>query len=125
MIIGTGQQLTKVTVGNSSITAVSEVRNLVEFGSDSNMNFSVHITQTCKMASYFPHNIRRIRKSLTYESTHKLVHALVIGHLDYCNSLFYGLPANQINKLQRTQNAAARLLSNTSRFCHISPVMHV
>jgi hypothetical protein len=50
--------------------------------------------------------------------------ALVIGQLDYCNSLFYGLPANQINKLQRVQNAAARLVSNTPCFCHISPVMY-
>ena len=128
MIIGTRQQLTKVTiysltVGNSSITAVDKARNLgVWF--DSNMNFNVHITKTCNLFFYFLYNIRRIRKYLTYESTQKLVIALVIGHLDYCNSLFYGLPANQINKLQRVQNVAARLVSNTPCFCHISPVMY-
>lgn len=94
MIIGTRQQLTKVTiysltVGNSSITAVDKARNLgVWF--DSNMNFNVHITKTCSLFFYFLYNIRRIRKYLTYESTQKLVIALVIGHLDYCNSLFYG-----------------------------------
>ena len=88
------------------------------------MNFNVHITKTCNLAFYFLHNIRRIRKYLAHESTQKLVLALVIGHLDYCNSLFYGLPANQINKLQRVQNAAARLVSNIPRFCHISPVMY-
>jgi hypothetical protein len=69
MIIGTRQQLTKVTVdrlivGNSSITAVNKARNLgVWF--DSNMNFNVHITKTCNLAFYFLHNIRRIRKYLT------------------------------------------------------------
>jgi hypothetical protein len=47
----------------------------------------------CNLAFYFLHNIRRIRKYLTHESTQKLVLALVIGYLDYCNSLFYGLPA--------------------------------
>ena len=94
MIIGTRQQLTKVTiysltVGNSSITAVDKARNLgVWF--DSNMNFNVHITKTCNLFFYFLYNIRRIRKYLTYESTQKLVIALVIEHLDYCNSLFYG-----------------------------------
>ena len=49
--------------------------------------------------------------------------ALVIGRLDYCNSLLYGLPVCYINKLQRVQNAAARLISNTTLFDHISPVM--
>ena len=38
------------------------------------------------------------------------------NRLHYCNSLFYGLPNIHINKLQRVQNAAARLVSNVSRF---------
>ena len=52
-----------------------------------------------------------------------LILALVIGRLDYCNSLLYSLPDSYINKLQRVQNAAARLISNTTRFDHIFPVM--
>jgi hypothetical protein len=35
----------------------------------------------------------------------------------------YGLPAIHINTLQRAQNAAARLITNTPRFSHITPVM--
>ena len=49
--------------------------------------------------------------------------ALVIGCLNYCNSLLYGLPTSYINKLQRVQKAEARQGSNTMRFDHISPVM--
>ena len=30
-----------------------------------------------------------------------------------CNSLLYGLPRNNSNKLQRPQNVAARLVANT------------
>ena len=69
------------------------------------------------------YKIRRIRKYLSYKSAQTLILALVIGRLDYCNSVLYGLPASYIIKLQRVQNAAARLISKTTRFDHISPVM--
>ena len=46
-----------------------------------------------------------------------------MGKLDYCNSLLFGLPDKQIKMLQRVQNAAARLISYTPRFGHITPVL--
>ena len=36
--------------------------------------------------------------------------------VDHCNSLLCGLSRNNINKLQRVQNMAARLITNTPRF---------
>ena len=57
------------------------------------------------------------------DSNRCLVYTLVMGRVNYCNSLLYGLPRNNINKLQRLQNMAARLITNTLRFCHITPVL--
>ena len=43
------------------------------------------------------------------------------SHLDFCNRQVCGLPNNQLHKLQRIQNAAARLICNVGRFEHITP----
>ena len=37
--------------------------------------------------------------------------------------LLYGLPACQIQKLQRVQNSAACLVFEESKFCHITPLL--
>ena len=64
-----------------------------------------------------------IRRFLSEESTKALVHAFVTCRLDNCNSLLYGLPKNQIEKLQRVQNCAGRLVVNARRHDHITPVL--
>ena len=61
--------------------------------------------------------------SLTKDSTQTLVHAFITARIDYCNGLLYGLPAAHLNKLQRIQNNAARLVCSLSRFCHITPTL--
>jgi len=51
------------------------------------------------------------------------VRAFVISQLDYGNSLLVGLPNSQLERLQRVQNSAARLISGARRFDHITPIL--
>ena len=46
-----------------------------------------------------------------------------MSRLDYCNGLLYGTAAVHVKlgKLQRLQNAAARLVCTVSRYDHITP----
>ena len=46
------------------------------------------------------------------------------SHLDNCNALYFNLPSYLIAKLQKVQNAAARLVTGTSKYDHISPVLY-
>ena len=84
---------------------------------------STHISKLCGAAFNHLHNISRIRKFLSLAVTKTLVHAVVTWRLDYCNSLLYGIPASQLNKVQRVLNAAVRLVCRAPRYCHISPLM--
>ena len=44
------------------------------------------------------------------------------SRLDYCNSLFRGLSALDIRRLQCVQNSLARFVANTTKYSHITPV---
>jgi len=81
------------------------------------------VTAMCKLAFYHLHKISVIRKYLTFDAAQLLVHALITSKLDYCNSLLYGLPKHVTKQLQRVQNAAARIVSLSPKFCHITPVL--
>ena len=72
----------------------------------------------------FCYNTKRILKHLSLKSTETLIHAFVSSRLDYCNSLLYGLSQAQIDKIQRVQNAAARLIFKQPKFSHITPVSY-
>ncbi len=58
-----------------------------------------------------------------YSDAEKLVHAFMTSRLDYCNALLGGCPASSINKLQVVQNAAARVLTRSRKYDHITPIL--
>ena len=71
------------------------------------------VAQKCRSASFALHRIGKIRSFLDKQTAERLVHAFVMCHIDFCNSLLQGLPAGQIKRLQTIQNSAARLVSRT------------
>ena len=53
----------------------------------------------------------------------QLIHALITTRFDFCNSIMYNLPNNKIERVQRIQNQAARVLKRIPRRNHITPVL--
>ena len=68
-----------------------------------------------QLFTFFIIIIRRIKNYLSRENLLTLVHAFITSRLDNCNSLLYGVPKDQISKLQRVQNAAARLVMDVGK----------
>ena len=64
-----------------------------------------------------------IRKFLTLYACKAIVHALVCSRIDFYNCLYYGLPNTKIQRLQRIQNCAARLIFRKKKFDHITPYL--
>ena len=80
---------------------------------DANLSLKNHITHLSQSVRFQLHILGFIRKYLTKFAAEQLIHALVSSRSDFCNSLFCNLTQKEINRLQRLQNCAARLLTYT------------
>ncbi len=108
-----------VTVGDSIIYPADKVRNLgVVF--DKHLSMDDQVKSVYKQGFYHIKNLWRIRKFLNEEQTNVAAHAFITSKLDYGNGLLGGAPKFQINKMQLVQNAAARVVTKTGKYDHIS-----
>ena len=114
--------MSNVTFNGQALNNVKFVRNLGVVFNDT-MSLEQHVTSVCRKAFYNLYNISRIRKYLDFNSCQTVILALVISHLDQCNALFYNLPQYLLDKLQKVQNAAARVLARTPFRHHITPIL--
>ena len=83
---------------------------------DSNLNFKTHITKKCQAAMANFQQIKSILHLLDSTMCVNLCLSLYLSHLDYANSILYGLPDSTINKLQHVQNACAKLALRKGRY---------
>ena len=90
---------------------------------DSNLTFNEHVnTLTSSLISILC-QISRVRHLFSKSVLTTILNCLVFCKLFYCSTVWSGTFAYNINKLQLVQNFAARVLTNTKKFDHISPVL--
>ena len=87
------------------------------------MSMEKHINTNVKSGYFQIKNIWAVRQYLTEYATHTLVNSTVIPKIDYCNALLAECPKYLIKKLQRLQNAAARLVKRVKKRQHITPTL--
>src|SRR6218665_2251087 len=75
----------------------------------------------CRDCYYQLRQLRVISRALT--STATAVHAFVTSQLDYCSTLYIGLPAVRLGCLERVIHTVARLIGGIPRTGHVSAYM--
>ncbi len=108
-----------VTIGDSIISPADKVKNLGVFF-DKYLSMDDQVRSIYKSGFYHIKNLWRIRKFLNADQANIAAHAFITSKLDYGNALLAGAPKYQINKLQLVQNAAARVVTKTRKYDHIS-----
>jgi len=128
LLVGSKQQRTKilsssVTFQGNILSPSQTVRNLgVNF--DSDLTLTKHISSVCSSSYHVIRQLRQIRSSLDHKTSVLLANALVSSKLDFCNSLYYGLPQSSTHRLQLVQNSLARVVCpHIKRHDHISPTL--
>ena len=79
---------------------------------DSLLSFRSHIDSIVKTCNFHIRNLYMIKDLVNRKNLVTLVHSLIISKVDYCNSLFIGLPNVILKKVQSVLNRAARLIFN-------------
>ena len=111
-----------ITFQNIVVEPSLKVKNLGVI-MDYTLNMESQVNKITKSAYHQIKRISKIRHFLDINSTKTLVQSLVISRIDYCNALLVNVPKRITAKLQRVQNAAARLIFRRKRRCHITPVL--
>ena len=127
MISGSKQYLSKVLsdslyINGTSMPFLPQVKYL-GVTLDSSLTMQRYISDVCRSTFLALRRIATIRPFLSFQSTSILLHATVTSRLDYCNSALSGIPTDQLARLQRVQNSAARLLLKKRKRVHITPLL--
>ena len=82
-----------------------------------------HVRNICRSVCAELRRISSIRHLLTVNATKTLLSAFVLSKLDYCNSLLCGSPQFILDKLQRVQNSAARIVTKSRKCDCVQPLL--
>jgi len=90
---------------------------------DRRLTFDKHVSAVARSCNYHALAIRHIRHLLTRDLAQTLACSLILSRIDYCNAVLHGAPSGTIQKLQRVQNNAARIVVQAPKRSHAKPLL--
>ena len=106
-------------IDGKCIRFVNSAKNLGVY-IDSTLSMNVQVQKVVSSCFNTIRLLSRIKCYLTLEHLQLMVCSLVLSIMDYCNSLYYGISAENLGKLQRVQNCAARLACKVNIYDGVS-----
>jgi len=82
---------------------------------DSSLTFDQHVPNTVRNCNFHLRALRHIRSSLTQDVANMMTSSIIGSRIDYCNSLLIGISEQNMDRLQRVQSKAARIVCNAGR----------
>ena len=98
----------KLSILGAAIT-ISDSMTVLGVTLDSTLSFQNHCSNMVRSCMYHIRAIRHIRPYITLDDAKLLSSAFIQSRLDYCNALLLNVPSTSLKRLQRVQNATARI----------------
>ena len=114
--------LANFQIGNEKIDISDSAKNLGVY-LDSKLSMNIHISHVCQQVYYEISKLKQMSKYLNESSLKTISSSFILSRFDYCNSLLINLPAFQIERLQKLQNYAARIILKKRRRDPATPLL--
>lgn len=109
-----------VTLLGKKLFPVSSAKDLgVIF--DASLSYDEHVTEVVSKCTSSLCQINRVKHILDTKSLLMAINALVFTKLYYCSTIWANTSKGNVKKLQSVQNFAARIVTGTRKFDHITP----
>ena len=119
MTFGTPQQTKRMQ--NVRFTLNEQVLGFVESYKylgvtlDKNLNFQKHVKSIIKTLSYKIYLLSKIRPFLTEKAAVLIYKSMVLPYIDYGDTFYFSCTKDLLNKLQRMQNRALKIIFRLNR----------
>ena len=107
----TGHVIKGLFLNNECVRMSNDCRYL-GFYLDSTLCLDKQVNDVISSCTLKIRKIRRIRHLMNSKDTETFVRSVIFSKINYCNSLFLNLSSSNLNKLQKLQNNAVRLIFN-------------
>ena len=92
---------------NNKFLEVMESYKLLGVHLSNNFRWDKHINETVSSCYASLAILRKLRNMAPFDLRKRLAETLILSKLDYCDLVFYPLPAKLLKRLQRVQSSAA------------------
>ena len=118
MIIGTRQRLNtqceeiNISIDDRTIKRVDHIKSLGPT-IDAQLSWSKHVDEISKKVSSAIGALKRVRPFIPTDVAVQIYNALILPHFNYCSPVWDGMSGCLSDKLQKLQNRAARVITQS------------